>query len=205
MTDQEPGPERTIRITVGGAALHTDSADDVVARVLTGLRSAGPGDLRGTLTARRAPTDLPLPRRVPGTHPGSHSPWGDRPTVPAVRVATAIAFNTSSYWRGWRLGHEAARTASLPAVATAVTPLPADRAGLLRRIAVRPGAAAVRLVGVVVHVLPEWERPRYHEEFRAELSRLHGLRQLGYATRLLLSAFALRRALRQTADTIETE
>ncbi|MFC6022244.1 hypothetical protein ACFP2T_39570 [Plantactinospora solaniradicis] len=204
MTGPGRPAEASIESTVSNALRHADTADDVVLRVLAGLRAAG--DPRVAPEPHRASLDWPLPRRVPGRDPGPYAPWADRPLVPAVREASAIAQNTSNYLRGWRLGNEAVRAARpAAAVATPIQPPPAVPGGVRRRVAARPGAAALRLVGFVVQVLPARERPRYDEEFRAELSRLGGLHQLGYATRLLLSMFALRRALRQTADQIEAE
>ncbi|GAA3748718.1 hypothetical protein GCM10022225_36150 [Plantactinospora mayteni] len=200
-----PGqPPEAYEITVGNALRHADTADEVVLRVLAGLRAAG-GPRTGP-QPHRTTSDWPLPRRIPGLDPGPYAPWADQPLVPAVREASAIATNTSNYLRGWRLGNEAVRAvrafeAARPAAAAAVAapiPPPALPGVVRRRIAARTGAAAMRLIGLVVQALPAGERPRYQEEFRAELSRLHGLHQLGYATRLLLSMFALRRALRQT-------
>ncbi|MGX7675997.1 hypothetical protein [Plantactinospora sp. DSM 117369] len=197
MTGQEQ-PAEAYEITVGNALRHADTADEVVLRVLAGLRAAG-GPRSGP-QPHRATSDWPLPRRVPGLDPGPYAPWADQPLVPAVREASAIARNTSNYLRGWRLGNEAvraARPAAAAAVAARIPPPPALPGGVRHRIAARTGAAATRLIGLVVQALPAPERPRYQEEFRAELSRLSGLHQLGYATRLLLSMVALRRALRQ--------
>jgi len=123
-----------------------------------------------------------LPRRIPGTNLLPQSPWAVPKPLRVVRDASSIALTAPGYIRGWRLGREAA--------------LERQSAAAPRRPALLPAAAALRLV---VQVLPERERGRYHEEFRAELNRLHGLEQLGYAVRLLLSAFALRRALRSDA------
>lgn len=207
MTGQSHPAGATIGLAVGTALRQADAADDVVSRVLSGLRAAG--DHRFTPISRAPSRDWPLPRRVPGVLPRSYSPWGDQPLVPAVREATAIARNTSSYLRGWRRGNEAVRAAGPTPVAAlaavAATGPPPVAAGVLRRIAVRPSVAAIRFVGVLVQLLPARERPRYHEEFRAELSRLTGLHQLGYVARLLWSAFALRRALRQPADRTEAK
>ncbi|MFF3867691.1 hypothetical protein [Micromonospora sp. NPDC001898] len=51
---------------------------------------------------------------------------------------------------------------------------------------------------MTLRIIPEVERPRYGEEFWAELAELDGLlRQLAYATRLLISAPSLRRSLRE--------
>ncbi|MEQ4301419.1 hypothetical protein ABNF97_08510 [Plantactinospora sp. B6F1] len=192
-----PGqPAEAHEVTVGNAPRHADPADEVVLRVLAGLRAAGGRDPGPP--ARRVSSDWPLPRRVPGLDPGPYAPWADRPLVPAVREASAIARNTSTYLRGWRLGNAALKVAR-PMAANVAVPIPPPAAGgIRRRIAARTGVTAVRLIGLVVQALPARERPRYQEEFRAELSRLTGLHQLGYATRLLLSMFALRRALRQS-------
>ncbi|MBE1484655.1 hypothetical protein [Plantactinospora soyae] len=213
MTAREHRPAGSIEIALGTALRDADTADDVVLRVLSGLRAAG--DRRFTPTTSRTSLDPPLPRRFPGRNPGSHSSWAAQPLVPAVREASSIAQNTSSYLRGWHLGNEAvraARPAAVMAVAAPTQPAaparsapPVSPSGMLRLLAERRRATALRLVEVVVQILPARERPRYHEEFRAELSRLDGLRQLGYAARLVLSMFALRRALRQPADTVDSE
>jgi hypothetical protein len=128
---------------------------------------------------RRAIRDERLPRRIPGTNLVPQSPWAVPKPLRVVRDASSIALTAPGYMRGWQRGREAA--------------IERQSAAALRGTAIRPAAAALRLV---VQVLPERERGRYHEEFRAELNRLQGLEQLGYAVRLLLSAFALRRALR---------
>ena len=170
------------------------AADDdaILLRVLGALRTES--SLHTIPAPRRASCDERLPRRIPGANPGSHSPWPTQEPLRVVRDASSIARTATGYMRGWRRGHEAAleRRLSPATTAAAVARQPSSR-----RIAFRAGAAASRLVGLVVQVLPQGERRRYHEEFRAELSRLQGLHQLAYAIRLLLSALALRHALRQ--------
>jgi hypothetical protein len=113
-----------------------------------------------------------------------------------------MAANVTGYQRGWWRGQDA-RVVAVPMTAAGATP--AYRHAFLRWLVIRPGAAATRLVGLVVRALPEWERPRYSEEFRAELSSLKGFRQLTFAICLTLSAPALRRALRQQAYTDTTD
>jgi len=176
-----------------------DDTDAVVSRVLSALQATTP---RQVFPPRQVSCDIPLPRRTPGCYPGSHSPWGSGPPQRISREASSIAYNTMAYFRGWRRGHEVAqigRPAQLVTAAaqTADSPVPPPRHAFLRRHGLRSGAAAARLVGLVVRVLPQWERPRYSEEFRAELSSLNGLHQLAYAVCLMLSAPALRRNLRQ--------
>ena len=177
---------------------HTAADDDaVLLRVLGALRTES--RVHTIPEPRRASCDVRLPRRVPGANPGSHSPWATQEPLRVVRDASSIAQTATGYTRGWRRGHEAAQRRLSPATAAAAAARQpsSSRGAALRRIAFRPGAAASRLVGLVVQVLPQGERRRYHEEFRAELGRLQGLHQLAYATRLLLSALALRHALRQ--------
>jgi hypothetical protein len=175
------------------------AADDdaVLLRVLGALRTESRHP--AIPAPRRASCDERLPRRIPGANPGSHSPWPTQEPLRVVRDASSIAQTATGYMRGWRRGHKAAleRRLSPATTAAAVARQPSSSRAALRRIAFRPGAAASRLVGLVVQVLPQGERRRYHEEFRAELSRLQGLHQLAYAIRLLLSALALRHALRQ--------
>lgn len=170
---------------------------------MTGPEPLVEADLLRVLRALRTESVLPepwrairderLPRRIPGTNLVPQSPWAVRRPLRVVRDASSIALTAPGYIRGWRRGHAVAleRRTSLATAA-----VERQSAAALRRAAFRPAAAALRLV---VQVLPKRERGRYHEEFRAELNRLHGLEQLGYAVRLLLSAFALRRALRSDA------
>jgi hypothetical protein len=109
-----------------------------------------------------------------------------------------MAATVTRYQRGWRRGLDAR-------LVTAPDATLAYRHGLLRRLVIRPGAVATRLVSLVVQALPEWEQPRYTEEFRAELTSLKGFRQLTFAICLTLSAPALRRALRQQEFTDTTD
>ena len=194
MNRPEPEPPPLVDALAHAAA----DEDAVLLRVLCGLLTES--RLNTIPEPRRATCDERLPRRIPGANSGSHSPRAAQKPLRVVRDASSIA-QTAGYMHGWRRGHQAAlerRTSPAIAAASAVVSQPsAGRGAALRRIAFRPGAAALRLVGLVVQVLPKRERRRYHEEFRAELNLLHGLDQLAYAVRLLLSAFALRRALRQ--------
>jgi hypothetical protein len=173
--------------------------DEIISRVLAGLQASG--QRKPTPAPRRIPSELPLPHRIPGQYPGSYYPWPSEPASPTVRDARSMAANVTGYQRGWRRGQD--RLVAVPMTAVGATS--AYRHAFLRRLVIGPGAAATRLVGLVVRALPEWERPRYSEEFRAELSSLKGFRQLTFAICLTLSAPALRRALRQQAYTDTTD
>jgi len=62
----------------------------------------------------------------------------------------------------------------------------------------RPSRCAGRLAGFAVWMVPPAQRPRYREEFRAELYDLAGRRwwrQLAYGARLLCRACELRRVV----------
>lgn len=72
-----------------------------------------------------------------------------------------------------------------------------------RRDAARPYLAAGGLTAVAVWLLPARTRPRYQEEFRAELgdlaSDVSARFQIAYSARLLSRAWSLRRGVRITA------
>jgi hypothetical protein len=197
-------PDRTddeiiSRILAGLQGSRTD--DEIISRILAGLRANE--QRKSTPTPRRIPGQMPLPHRIPGQYPASYSPWPSKPPSPTIRDARSMAANLTGYQLGWRRGQDA-RLVAVPITAGYAT-VAANRHTFLRRLAIRPGAAATRLVGIVVRALPEWERARYSEEFRAELCSLKGFRQLTFAICLTLSAPALRRALRQQAFTDTTD
>ncbi|MEV4759662.1 hypothetical protein AB0J86_31825 [Micromonospora sp. NPDC049559] len=174
------------------------NSEQVLVRVLTALETAS---ARGVPLPRRVPSG-PLPRRVPGGYSLPRRSGFEGPPLTPVRNPVAIGENAAGYLRGWRLGraalrvHGPGRLAAEGVVGTAPPAAP-PREIWRRRSAVRIRSAATRLVGLVVRILPEAEQPRYSEEFRAELSGLTGRHQLAYAARLLLSAPALRRSLRE--------
>jgi hypothetical protein len=187
--------------------------DQVVFRVLSALRGSEPHEIPPPRLMpcqdplpRRGASEAPLPLRTPGQNPMPRNPWpaGGAP-LPVIRDAASIAQNTTGYFRGWRRGWEAVvkvedsnklmPRAATAALARSAAAAPRNRFTRRRR-APRLRPTAMHLIGLVIRILPELERPRYGEEFRAELSGLNGLHQLAYATRLLLSAPALRRSLR---------
>ncbi|GAB3838990.1 hypothetical protein GCM10029963_05710 [Micromonospora andamanensis] len=172
----------------------SEASDDVLRRVLAGLRDTGP---EGILLPRHASVTAPLPRRIPGDNPMRLPAWaGQWAPMPVTRDAASIAANAHYYFRGYRAGAAVAVQRLDPGVAVLPTPIAAATAGSTRRSSrARTRRAAMRLVDVVLRVIPEVERPRYGEEFRAELAELRGLHQLAYAARLLIAAPALRRSL----------
>lgn len=171
-------------------------ADDVVVRVLEGLQRIG-----GVATVSpRHTTHLahhPLPRRVPGNNLLRRPSWAEQKPPPVSRDAAAIAMSTRHYFQGRRGLKVVVGTADSSGTVPAgpVTFVRADAGKRLPRERVRP--AARRIVTVVLRLIPAVERPRYGEEFRAELAELKGLSQLAYAARLLFSTPALRRSLRE--------
>ena len=58
-----------------------------------------------------------------------------------------------------------------------------------------PGRVSRRVVALASRMLPARERPRYREEFRAQLSDLPHQERLRYALRVLVGAWELRRVL----------
>ncbi|MGH3934998.1 MAG: hypothetical protein ACRDS1_08490 [Pseudonocardiaceae bacterium] len=58
-----------------------------------------------------------------------------------------------------------------------------------------PGRVPRGVVALATRVLPAWERPRYREEFRAEMVELPRQERLEYALRVLARAWVLRRVL----------
>ncbi|MEO3778702.1 hypothetical protein ABGB16_17995 [Micromonospora sp. B11E3] len=129
-------------------------------------------------------------------------PWaGPHAPLPVARDAASIAQHASYYFRGYQAGARVAvQSVGTPAAvlpSPVIVPLPESGRRSSRVRTPATIASAMRLVGVVLRFIPEVERPRYGEEFRAELAELRGLRQLAYAARLLVSAPALRRSLRE--------
>lgn len=59
----------------------------------------------------------------------------------------------------------------------------------------RPSRPAMILVGITLWMLPAAVRPRYSEEFRAEVMGMRRWRQLMYALRLVTRSWELRRCL----------
>ncbi|MFF5172576.1 hypothetical protein ACFY3U_08085 [Micromonospora sp. NPDC000089] len=114
------------------------------------------------------------------------------------RDAAAIAVNTRRYFVGRRARQAQVRAAHPSAADSAAGPPTTTRieaAAHPARERWRP--AAGRIITVALRFVPAVERPRYGEEFRAELAQLQGPNQVAYAVRLLLSAPALRRSLRE--------
>ncbi|MFI1196419.1 hypothetical protein ACH4T9_24635 [Micromonospora sp. NPDC020750] len=171
-----------------------DATDEVLVRVLTQLRS----DRRvAGIPPWHASPGGPLPRRVPGSNPMNLPAWaGQYAPQHVMRNPTAIATNASHYFRGYRAGTERAFRAG--GASAAVLPAPITITARARPARPRTRPAAIRLLTMALRIIPEVERPRYGEEFWAELAELDGLlRQLAYATRLLISAPSLRRSLRE--------
>lgn len=61
------------------------------------------------------------------------------------------------------------------------------------------------MVGLAVRLLPVAQRPRYREEFGDELTELPRSQRCGYALRVLVRAWQLRRALVETVRTSDGE
>ncbi len=171
--------------------------DDVVVRVLEGLQRTG--GVTG-VSPRHTPhlARDPLPRRVPGSNLLPRPSWAEQEAPLSVsRDAAAIAVSTRRYFQGKQRALKVAVRTTHSSAAVAASPVALVRVQAGKRSSrerVRP--AARRIVTVVLRFIPEVERPRYNEEFRAELAELRGLDQLAYAVRLLLSTPALRRGLR---------
>jgi hypothetical protein len=68
-----------------------------------------------------------------------------------------------------------------------------------------PGRVTRSLVALVVWLQPAAQRPRYREEFGVELVELSRWRRLGYALRLLASAWELRCTLVEAMPTSDDE
>lgn len=177
-------------------------ADQVILRVLAGLQERASHHVP---RPRSVPSTDVLPNRVPGRNLRRRDPSADQPPPQPVRDASRIAVHTTNYFSGWRRGCEVAdetRAGRLQPAGATITaaPVAAPREEVIRRRRTgRLRPAALRLVAIVVWILPELERPRYAEEFRAELSALHGPHQLAHVLRLLVCAPALRRSLRGAA------
>lgn len=68
-----------------------------------------------------------------------------------------------------------------------------------------PGRARRGVLALAVRLLPVAQRPRYRDEFEVELVELPRRQRWGYALRVLVRAWELRRALVEAMRTVESE